>query len=111
MIKKIDIEKNGKEEREISIAKKERTDFKEISWEEKEGNEVEKRIINLRLDQLTALTFLVGVNFSKADIEKVVSEIKENGHNSVNLGAILHEADSKENLLWWLELFEKYNKK
>jgi hypothetical protein len=110
MIKRINIIKKNKLEKEkaINITRKESLKFKEILWKEKEKNKVEEKIINLKPDQLAALPFLIGINFSKKNIEKVVSEIKKNGHNSINLDVILYEADSKRNLLWWLDFFEKY---
>lgn len=82
----------------------------ELEWGETEVEKVTERIINLRPDQIGALAFLVGVKFSEDELEEVVSEIKENGHNSVNIGAIVYEAESKEKLLWWLGYFERVGK-
>lgn len=82
----------------------------ELNWTEKEAKEIRERIINLRPDQIGALTYLIKVEFSKEIINSVVSEIKENGHNSVNIDPIVYEADSRENLLWWIDYFEKENK-
>ncbi|KKQ91565.1 MAG: hypothetical protein UT16_C0012G0011 [Candidatus Azambacteria bacterium GW2011_GWA2_39_10] len=82
----------------------------EIEWDKKEQEEIETRILNLRDDQIAALMNLAGLNFKPSDIPNVVSEIKKNGKNSGHLEIIISEADSKENLLWWLGYFENSNK-
>lgn len=83
----------------------------ELEWDENERKEVEKRILNLRDDQLAALLNLVGLGFSLNDIEEVVEEIKTNKHESGHLPILIEEAESKEVLLWWVEFFEKHNRK
>jgi len=82
----------------------------ELKWEEIEAKRIRERIFDLRPDQIGALCYLVGVEFSFDDLSEVVSEIKENLHDSINIGAIVYEAESKEKLFWWLGYFEKTNK-
>ncbi len=86
-------------------------DRDDLKWEEIEVKHIRERIINLRSDQIAALTWLVGVKFYRNDLEEVALEIKKEKHNSVNIDAIIYEASSKEDLLWWLNYFEKENKK
>lgn len=86
-------------------------DKRELKWEDSEIKEIRERILNLRPDQIGALPFLVGVKFNFNELDEVVSEIKSNGQNSVNIDAIIYEAESKEKLLWWLNYFERENKR
>lgn len=72
---------------------------------------IEKDIFSLSYDQLVALPFLVGVIFNKSDIEEVVNDIKDNGLDSVHLSIILSEAKSKDDVIWWIDFFKKYNSK
>jgi predicted methyltransferase MtxX (methanogen marker protein 4) len=78
-------------------------------WNKEEKKKTEEQILALRDDQIGALLNLVGLNFSKNDIENVVAEIKEHGSQSGHLPILMEEATSKENLLWWIAYFEKYN--
>lgn len=82
---------------------------RELKWNAKEEFELESRILNLRNDQIASLFYLVDIKFSKDDIEEVVREIKENKHGSGHLSILIYEANSKENLLWWINYFEKEN--
>ena len=72
---------------------------------------MEKRILNLRDDQIMALFNLVKIEFAKKDFEEILTEIRTNREDSQHLGILLDEADSAENLLWWVSFFEKENKK
>jgi len=83
----------------------------ELDWSEREQLELESRILKLRDDQIAALLYIVGLNFSRNDIEEVVVDIRKNEHKSGHLPILIFEANSKENLLWWLDYFEKQNKK
>jgi len=84
--------------------------FIELQWNEKERLEVESKVLGLRNDQIAALFFLTEIKFSKNDIENVVAEIKMNKHESLHLDVLIAEADSKENLLWWVDFFTKANR-
>jgi hypothetical protein len=72
---------------------------------------MEKRILNLRDDQIMALFYLVKIEFAKKDFKEILTEIRTNREDSQHLGILLDEADSAENLLWWICLFEKANKR
>jgi len=82
----------------------------DLKWDEKEARDLEKRIINLRDDQIVALFFLVGIAFFKKDIPHVLQEVREIGEGAIHLGTLLNEPDSKENLLWWVDFFTKANR-
>lgn len=82
-----------------------------ITWGEGEREKVEARILALRDDQIGALLNLVGLGFSKNDIEDVVAEIKEHGSQSGHLPILMEEPSSKEDLLWWVMYFEKHSSK
>jgi hypothetical protein len=71
---------------------------------------MEKQILKLRDDQIMALFEIVGIRFSKNDFSKVINEIRANKEESQNLGILIDEANSKENLSWWISYFEKANK-
>ncbi len=99
----------------------------DLDWTDKEFTAVAKRVLGLRYDQLVAFMSLVGVEFGPPGEEKknvwverfarndrredVAEEIKKNKLESAYLPIVIYEAGSKENLLWWLEFFEKANKK
>jgi hypothetical protein len=80
-----------------------------LNWTEKEAEELTRRILNLRDDQIAALLNLAGLNFSISDIEAVTADIRENGSQSGHLPILISEAQSKKILLWWLNYFEKTN--
>lgn len=92
----------------INVGKNKSIRNKELQWGKKEELNLESRILALRDDQIAALLNLVGLKFNRDNIEHVVSEIRENGHKSGHLPILISEADSKENLLWWVDYFEKY---
>lgn len=96
--------------KDIKITVKKRQKTEELQWSEKEKVELEKRILNLRKDQLGALLNLVGLNFSLSDIEEIVEDIKKNEQSSGHLSILVSEANSKNDLLWWICYFEKYSK-
>ncbi len=79
---------------------------KELGWTKNKRRQLESRILNLRDDQIAALFYLVNIIFDKNDIKKIIKEIKKYKHESINLGTLLSEANSKKNLLWWLSYFE-----
>jgi len=83
----------------------------ELEWTTEEEKDLMRRILNLRDDQIASLLNLVGLNFSLSDIENVVKDIRENSERSAHLPILIHEANSKENLLWWLDYFERANLK
>ncbi|BCX15971.1 MAG: hypothetical protein KatS3mg098_204 [Candidatus Parcubacteria bacterium] len=98
-------------EKEVKITRSyEHADKGELEWKESEARRIRERIINLRRDQIGALSYLIGVEFPRDELDQIVLEIKENGQNSVNIDAIVYEAESKEKLLWWLDYFERRNK-
>lgn len=82
--------------------------FHEIQWTEQEKSDLERRIRGLRDDQLGALIEIAGLGFRKQDLEDVVHDIKTDGLQSGHLEIVLAEADSRDDLLWWLEYFERY---
>ena len=79
-----------------------------LEWTDEERKELEEKILNLHDDQLAALAALV-VGFKKEDIEEVVRDVKDNKQGSGHLCIITDEADSKEDLLWWVDYFTKVN--
>jgi hypothetical protein len=81
----------------------------ELKWTKKERKEVEAKVLNLRDDQIGALLNLVGLNFFRDAIYEAIAEIRRHGADSVHLDILLTEADSKENLLWWVDFFHKSN--
>jgi len=81
----------------------------ELVWGKKEQEGLELRILDLRDDQIGALAALL-VGFGKEDIEDVVKDIRQNGRESGHLPILIFEPKSKEDLLWWLDYFEKENK-
>ena len=110
---KINKPKSGfyKKKRELPIQFREGPGWPaDLDWTLKEEGKLVSRIFNLRYDQVAALAWLVGVGFEKGDLERIFYNIKEDNDWS-NVLPIVYEADSKENLLWWLEFFEKANKK
>ena len=80
----------------------------ELRWEEKERAEIVSRMLALRDDQIVALVGLVGPKFAKKDIEPIVKEFRAEG-DSGDIETFLTEATSKEDLLWWLNYFERAN--
>ncbi len=83
----------------------------ELEWTKEEEENLIKRILNLRDDQIASLLNLVGLNFSLSHIDDVVKDIRDNGAFSGHLPILIYEANSKENLLWWIDYFEKANLK
>ena len=81
----------------------------DLQWDEEERLAVESRILDLRPDQIGALLELTQLGFSKERIENVVAEILEQGREGIHIYVLMDEADSKENLLWWLDYFERAN--
>jgi len=82
----------------------------DLQWTNEERIKLESRIPKLREDQIAALFYCVGIEFSKDDIKNVVNDIIDNKQRSGHLGILTDEADSKENLLWWVRYFESFNK-
>lgn len=68
--------------------------------------EMAQRILHLRDDQLTALCH-IAIGFDRDTLPDVVQDIRENGLESSHLPIMLAEADSPEDLSWWVELFEE----
>jgi hypothetical protein len=79
----------------------------DIKWDEEERRKVGERILSLSDEQLAVFPYLLGVGFNKKDIDHVVSDIRKDGYQSVNLNPILDEAKSKEDIFWWLDYFGK----
>ena len=100
---------NKDKEVKITVSQEKVSDT-DLKWDEKEREKIEERILNLRYDQVAALPQIVGPAFSREDIGGVVEEIREHGHDSINLSALMTEAESKESLLWWVEFFEKHDR-
>ncbi len=79
----------------------------ELEWSYKEYKNLTSRILRLRKDQVAALLNLVGLDFSKRDINDVAEDILKNSRQSGHLDILIYEANSKEDLLWWIDYFEK----
>lgn len=88
-----------------------RNTLHELKWTKAERIDLENRILSLRNDQIGALCYLVGIRFDKSDLSEVVDEIRTYGHGSGHLSILTDEADSKENILWWIGYFEKFGDK
>jgi isopropylmalate/homocitrate/citramalate synthase len=87
--------------------------MEEIIYEEYSPEEIDlmRRIKNLRIDQIAALIELVGIHFDKQDLEDVAKRIKNSEEDDTDyVDIIIDEASSKEELEFWLNFFEKYNK-
>ncbi len=82
----------------------------ELEWEDDVRSEIERRIINLKFDQIASLLQIVGLGFKREDIKEIVEDIKQEESNSIHLDILMTEADTKEKLLWWIRFFENYNK-
>jgi hypothetical protein len=74
-----------------------------LEWTEKEAKELQKRILSLEERQIAELIGRVGLIYT----EKPVTTIAKNMKKNDSVSDIIYEADSKENLLKWLEYFEK----
>lgn len=79
---------------------------KELKWDDRERVKLETRILKLDDDQLVALFGLVGIYFAKKYIKNVLVEIRECKRESIHLDTLLSEANSKKNLIRWLDFFE-----
>ena len=97
--------------RKIRLPRKGEPRTGDLDWTDEEFASIVKKVLKLRNDQLVAFMSLVGVEFDENNREDVVEEINSNNLESAYLPIIVYEADSKENLLWWLDFFEKANKK
>jgi isopropylmalate/homocitrate/citramalate synthase len=87
--------------------------MEEIIYEEYPPEEIDlmRRIKNLRIDQIAALIELVGIHFDKQDLEDVAKRIKNSEEDDTDyVDIIIDEASSREELEFWLNFFEKYNK-
>mgnify|MGYP001767797696 CR=1 FL=1 len=82
----------------------------DLDWSEKEFHILEKRVLNLRDDQIGLLALLVA-GFYKDDLRNIVKDIRSDGTESIHLSIIICEAESKDELLWWLDYFEEFNKR
>jgi len=91
------------------IKKVPRIERYKLDWSDEEAAEAGERILKLKDDQIVALCSLVGVIFKPEHREEVLMDIREGGWHSGHLPIVVYEADSKENLIWWLEFFEKHN--
>lgn len=98
-------------EENIKIKKSyEKTPDTDLKWGDKERKNIENRILSLRDDQIASLQQIVGVCFYKKGIDDVLQEIRKNKNTSIHLSIIVEEARNKEDLIWWVEYFEKHNK-
>ena len=76
----------------------------------KEYADIAKRILALRDDQIGAPAHIL-VKFSIKDIPNIVLGIREFKEGDINLDVMLTEADSKEQIEWWINYFERENRK
>ncbi len=80
-----------------------------LTWDSKERKEIEDRILKLTDNQIEELFEKVGISWiaSLEEMEEIVSEIRKQKHDSINLDTLMSETDSRENLLKWIEYYEK----
>ncbi len=97
--------------RKIRLPRKGEPRTGDLDWTDKEYLNIAKRVLKLKKYQVVAFMSLVRVEFDENNREDVAEEIKSNKLESTYLPIVVYEADSRENLLWWLEFFEKANKK
>jgi len=76
-----------------------------LEWTEKEAKELQKRSLSLEEGQIAELIGRVGLIYEEP-VLKVAKAMKKIG----GFADIIFEADSKENLLKWIEFFEKEKK-
>ena len=79
---------------------------KELQWDKKEETRLCSRILKLYDDQIGAIAHIVA-GFDRKDIQDVVADIRRHREGSGHLPIIIFEAKSKEDLLWWIDYFEK----
>jgi hypothetical protein len=92
------------------IISHERVKNDELQWTDQEKLVLEARIVSLRKDQIAALLEITGLKFHKPEIDQVAQEIKADGLRSGHLEILLAEANSRADLLWWIDYFENANK-
>lgn len=97
------------QEGEVKIKKVDRIGRGDLDFSDEEAITLGNRILKLRDDQVVALASLVKVIFRPENRDEVLADIRSGGWDSGHLSIIVYEADSKENLVWWIEFFEKYN--
>ena len=84
--------------------------FEDLIWDTQERNKIVRRILALRDDQIGALGHIC-VKFLLKDIDDVVAGIRKFKEDDINLDVMLTEADSKEQIEWWINYFERENRK
>jgi len=77
-----------------------------LEWDLEEKEELSKRILRLSNLQIEKLFKKAGIKYM-VPMDKVIEEIREEQEGSMNLDTLLTEADSKNNLLYWLSQLEK----
>jgi len=77
-----------------------------LEWTEKETKGLQKRILSLEEGQIAELIGRVGLIYTEEPVTTIAKNMKKND----SVSDIIYEADSKENLLKWLEYFEKEKK-
>lgn len=80
-----------------------------LKWSEKEYKNLSIKVFHLKKDQLIQLFKKVKINWLGAD-EKIAEKILKEKEDSIEIGTLLEEADSKANLLKWIKHYEKQNK-
>jgi len=80
--------------------------IKELKWSRKEQDAIEDRILKLSDYQIMELFGRVGLVYPENPLSEIIKSMRK---DSSNLNTLLTEADSKENLLFWLEHFEGPN--
>lgn len=79
-----------------------------IKWNKKELEDIESRILQLSDKQIVNLFKNVGISY-KTPMTKIVAEMRESKW-SIPMDVLTSEARSKEELLKWINTFEKQNK-
>lgn len=77
-----------------------------LKWDLEKKEELSKRILKLSNLQIEKLFKKVGIKYM-VPVDKVIEEIREEQEGSMNLDILLTEADSKDNLLFWIAQLEK----
>lgn len=100
----------GQDRPRLRISRKDITK-NDLQWSSEEKEQLERRIVALREDQIGALIELVGLGFRKEDLAHIVEDIRADGLRSGHLEIVLAEALSKEELLRWVAYFEDFNRR
>lgn len=77
-----------------------------LKWKDEEYEKVAKRILNLSDEQIIELFEKAEIYFA-APMKQVIEEIRIYKVDSVNLNILMTEAESKQELLKWIKIYEE----